>query len=133
MSAAKDVSKAIPRFFKYTDRWCPACGKPQTYDHKSSGRYIFQLDGTFYVESQTVYCENGRCPLVREPMHPPEEWAMAPPGERFGTDVLAKVGLLHFRDKLTRAAIAKRLFDEDGLQISERQVNRYFNLYGALV
>jgi hypothetical protein len=66
-------------------------------------------------------------------MHPPEEWAMAPPGERFGTDVLAKIGLLHFRDKLTRAAIGKRLFDEDGLQISERQVNRYFNLYGALV
>jgi hypothetical protein len=66
-------------------------------------------------------------------MHPPAELLLAPQGERFGSDVIAAIGIHRFKEGLTRAQIVKRLWDEHRLPISERQVNRYYDLYGQLV
>ena len=133
MSASKDVSEAKPRFYPLDESVCVACSRPLRYEYKTSGRYVFDLDDTWFVESQAGYCTNGRCPLVRRTMHPPGELFLAPSGERFSCRVIATIGQLRFGEKLTRSEISNRLLKEHNLRISERQVNRYFELYGALV
>lgn len=133
MQVAKRPAGSIPRFIPNVLRVCPACGKPQRYDYKSSGRSIRRLDEFLFLEVQIVFCRNGRCPLVRKGMHPPEEWALSPAYERFGSDVIAACGLLHFVEGLGRDAIVARLKKEHGVQMSPRTANRLFDLFGALV
>lgn len=112
---------------------CPACGREQRYDYKSSGRGIRLLKELLWVEVQIVYCTNGRCPLVRRGMHPTEEWMLAPIYERFGSDVIAACGQLRFGENLGRDRIVARLWEEHQLRIAPRTVNRLFDIYGALV
>lgn len=133
MQAAKRPAGAEPRFIPNILRCCPVCGGRQRYDYKSSGRSIRRLDEFLFVEVQIAYCTNGRCPLVRKGMHPPEEWALSPAYERFGSDVIAACGLLHFVEKLGRDAIVSRLRTQYGVEMSPRTANRLFDLYGALV
>lgn len=133
MKGTKPPEGAEKLFIENNFRRCPACGQIQRYDYKSSGRSIRRLDKLLWVEVQIVYCRNGRCPLVRKGMHPAEEWVLAPSYERFGSDVIALCGQLRFGERLTRDAIVGRLWDEHGVQIAPRTVNRLFDIYGALV
>lgn len=87
-----DDSKATRLFFPQEDRVCPACGEPQRYDYKSSGRYFYLLSGLNYLDGQIVYCYNGSCPLRYKPMHPPQELSLAAPLKGHGHDVIAVVG-----------------------------------------
>lgn len=132
MIAIERPASPIEIFIPNLTRICPACGQRQRYDYKSSGRGIRRLDADYWVEVQIVYCTNGQCPLVRKGMHPTEEWALAPRHERFGSDVIAKSGILHYGEMLNRDTIAARLWEEHQLKISGRTVNRLFGLYGAL-
>ena len=91
-----------------------ACGEPQRYDYKSSGRYFYVLAGLRYVDGQIVYCHNGRCPLRYKPMHPPKELTLAPPSKGHGFDVIACVGRLRYGERLTRPEIKTRLAFTDG-------------------
>ena len=129
-----DDSKATHLFFAQENRDCPACGEPQRYDYKSSGRYFYVLAGLRYVDGQIVYCHNGRCPLRYKPMHPPKELALAPPSKGHGFDVIACVGRLRYGERLTRPEIKTRLaLDYPSLVISERQIQTLYELYGELV
>lgn len=114
-------------------RRCAACGTGLRYDYKSSGRSIRRLDRFLWVESQIHYCPNGRCELRRRGSHPPEEWMLAPIYERFGSDVIAACGVLHYQQRLGRDAIVAQLWEGHRLKISPRTVNRLFDIYGALV
>lgn len=120
-------------FLEGRGRECVACGTALRYDYKSSGRGVRRLGELLWIESQIHYCPNGRCPLRRKGMHPPEEWMLAPAYERFGSDVIALCGVLHFGEKLGRETIAAGLQGEYHVQIAPRTVNRLFDLYGALV
>jgi hypothetical protein len=92
------------------------------------------LEGLRCVTGQIVYCENGRCPLRFKSMHPPEELSLVAPYKGHGFDVIARIGQMRFRDKLTRLEILSRLAkDFPKLVISERQVETLYKLYGALV
>lgn len=71
--------------------------------------------------------------MVRRGVHPLEEWMLAPIYERFGSDVIAACGIMHFQDRLGREEIAARLSTEHQIKISPRTVNRLFDIYGALV
>jgi len=133
MSAKKDFSGAIPLHIPYSPRRCPACGQEQRYGYCSSGRYIFRLDRLLSVTSQVVYCVNPRCTLMKRDMHPPEEWALAPPYKGFGWDVIATTGQLRHGQRMTRVQIKAHLKEVYGLEISEREVNTLYDLYGTLV
>jgi hypothetical protein len=133
MGAKKDFSCAIPLHIPYKNRQCPACGNEQRYGYCSSGRHIFRLDALFRVTSQVVYCVTPRCPLIKQDMHPPEEWALAPPYKGFGSDVIAEAGRLRFSERMTRVEIKNDLKAKYSLDISEREVNTLYDLYGALV
>jgi hypothetical protein len=127
-------SKVTHLFFASTERTCPGCGREQRYAYKSSGRHFYQLDGLYYLDAQIVHCFNGQCPLRYRRMHPPGELALVPPKKGFGFDVIARIGQLRFGRKLTRAEIKARLaIDHPALEISERQVEYLFDLYGELV
>jgi MULE transposase-like protein len=129
-----DDSKVTHLFFPSTERTCPACGQEQRYGYKSSGRHFYQLEGAFFLDAQIVHCVNGVCPLRFKRMHPPAELALAPPKKGFGFDVIARIGQLRFGLRRTRAEIREFLLEEHpALQISERQVENLFNLYGELI
>jgi hypothetical protein len=135
MGIKKDFSvpEANQLFFPFDGRPCPSCKGSLRYNYKSSGRKFFRLDGPYYVDSQIVYCSNGRCPLRFKPQHPPEELALAPPLKGYGFDVLAAAGQLRYGEGLTRLQIQARLLEEHpALKISERQVQNLYELYGAL-
>jgi hypothetical protein len=66
-------------------------------------------------------------------VHPVEEWVLAPAYERFGSDVIAACGILHYAEKLGRDSIVARLWKEHQLKIAPRTANRLFDIYGALV
>jgi hypothetical protein len=67
-------------------------------------------------------------------MHPPREVAMAPQKKGYGFDVIACIGHMRYRDSLTRLEILNRLGREfPQLEISEREVEVLYKLYGALV
>lgn len=133
MEALKHGPEVKPVFLEGRGRKCVACGTARRYDYKSSGRGVRRLDEALWIEAQIHYCPNGRCPLRRKGTHPPEEWALAPAYERFGSDVIALCGALHFGEKLGRDAIAAKLQREHQVQIAPRTVNRLFDMYGALV
>jgi hypothetical protein len=115
-------------------RVCAACESAQQYNYCTPGRLIMRLHGAVWVTAQTVWCNARGCPLRYRPIHPPEEWAMAPPAQRFGFDVIAQVGQLRQGEKLTRPLILQRLRDEyPRLVISERSVGNLYTLYGELV
>lgn len=129
-----DPSKVTKLFFPQRERTCPSCGQEQRYKYKSSGRHFYQLDGVFYVDGQIVYCYNGACPLRHKPMHPPEELALAALRKGYGFDVIAHIGQLRFRERLTRTEIKTRLaLEHPALVISERNIENLFKLYGVLV
>jgi len=95
---------------------------------------LYRLSGLNYLEGRIVYCDNGRCPLRYKPMHPPEELAYAPSKKGHGFDVIACIGRLRYRDKLTRLEILTRLVkDHPALVITERHVENLYRLYGELV
>jgi len=119
-------------FLKYDPRRCPSCGEELFYEQQSSGRGIFRLNGWFRVASQLVCCGNGRCPLRRTLLHPPQEFALAAPRMRVGTDAWAKVGRLRFAKHMRRADIRELLVEEDGFEISERKIEDLFKEFGAL-
>lgn len=133
MQASKRLEGAEAVLLEGKGRQCVSCGKPLTYDYKSSGRSIRRLDRLLWVESQVHYCSNGKCPLRRKGTHPPQEWMLAPIYERFGSDVIAACGVLHLQDNLGRDQIVARLWEEHQLKISPRTVNRLFDVYGRLV
>jgi hypothetical protein len=129
-----DDSKATHLFFAQEDRTCPACGGPQRYYYKSSGHYFYLLSGLHYVDGQIVYCPNGRCTLRYKPMHPPEELALVRPLKGHGFDVIACIGRLRHGEELTRPGMKTRLArDYPLLEISERQIQNLYDLYGELV
>jgi hypothetical protein len=136
MAVPINDSKATRLFFpqKPENRLCPACGHPQRYDYKSSGRHFYQLTGLYYVDGQIVYCHNGTCSLRYKPMHPPEELLLAPPGRGHGFDVMACIGHRRYGDEMTRPEIKAWLeAHHPALVISERQIQNLWELYGALV
>ena len=131
-----DESKATRLFFPQQpeNRLCPACGEPQRYDYKSSGRHFYQLTGLYYVDGQIVYCHNGACPLRYKPMHPPQETTLAAPGMGHAFDVIACIGHRRYGDEMTRPEIKEWLARHyPNLAISERQIQNLWELYGALV
>lgn len=131
-----DDSKSTHLFFRQPEanRTCFACGEAQRYKFNSSGRYFYVLDGLRRVAGQIVYCHNGRCPLRFKPIHPPEELALAPQQKGHGYDVIACIGQMRFRDKLTRSEIGSRLAkDFPRLVVSDRQIETLYKMYGALV
>lgn len=129
-----DDSKATRHFFAQTVRICPGCGEEQRYDYKSNGHYFYHLSGLQYLAGQIVYCHNGGCRLRYKPMHPPEELERVPPRKGHGFDVIARIGKLRYREKLTRSEIWTRLAkDHPALVISPRQIENLYKFYAALV
>ncbi len=122
-------------FLKYDHpaRSCPLDGEPLVYSHQSSGRRIFRLSGPVDVTSQTVYCSRGRCPLRRVVLHPAAELALAPRGSRLGSDVIGRIGQMKIGRNLKRAEVRERLWDEQGLLVSESSIQSAAELYAALV
>jgi hypothetical protein len=133
MGSLRDFSDPIERHLIYDNRICPCCGEEQRYGYCTSGRGVRRLDAAYRVTSQTTYCRNGACPLIYKVMHPPAEWAMAAPSQRFGFDVVAKVGQLRYGERLTAQQIQARLLREDKLDMAERSVSNLYTLYGVLV
>lgn len=115
-------------------RTCPACGEEQRYYYKSSGRYFYLRSGLKYLDGQIVYCHNGQCPLRFKPMHPPEELALVPPLKGYGFDVIASIGQSRYGEELRRLEIKAQLARDFPLvEISERQIETLYKLYGQLV
>jgi hypothetical protein len=133
MLASNRPEGSTSRFFENKHRRCAGCGSIQRYDYNTSGRSIRRLDEFLWVVSQVVYCENGRCPLVRKGIHCQEEWALAPAYERFGNDVIALCGVLHYGQGLDREAIARQLEERYGVKLSSRTAYRLYKFYGALL
>ncbi len=133
MPSLKGILSPTPVFLPFLEPRCFACASPLRYDHKSSGRDIFRLDRWVHVTAQVYHCPNGRCPLVRQPVHPAEEWSLAPPRFRVGTDVVAEIGKLRMEARLTRPEIRQRLESQYGLVLSDRQVGNLYELFAALV
>lgn len=131
-----DDSKATHIFLPQPPdgRTCPACGEEQRYYYKSSGRYFYLRSGLKYLDGQIVCCHNGQCPLRFKPMHPPEELALVPPLKGHGFDVIASIGQSRYGEEFRRSEIKAQLARDFPLvEISERQIETLYKLYGQLV
>lgn len=118
---------------EYVLRVCVACGAKLIYSHQSSGRTVVCLNEAVSVVSQVVSCENPRCPLHGELLHPPEEYKLAASGAHTGNDAWAKIARLRLVENKTYDKISELLEAEDGFVISARQTENLADLFGALV
>lgn len=89
-------------------RYCPSCGwRMVTQNHRH--RTVITLREVIRLTSKVYRCMNASCASFNRSYRPEGEGALALPKYQFGLDVIALVGSLFFKRKMTVKEIHKEL------------------------
>lgn len=128
----RDVGEA-PRKDVYPEiRTCWHCGTPMKESYRSA-RFVVTLGGPVHLVSHAFRCPVPTCPGHRTHYRPEAEDRLALRGRTFGLDVLAWIGELRFGKACPMPEIHRRLTQEDGVSISEKEVEVLADAFLALV
>lgn len=110
---------------------CPACGR-QTYLAYHNSRRLITLDRTVRYILKIRRCRQADCSLLRKPLRPRAEGALALPRFEYGFDILALIGALRYSEHQTVPEIHQALLDRH-VEISERNVTPLLHRYEELL
>lgn len=100
--------------------FCWICRQPTLVAYHGKRR-ITHLWGDCDYRLVVRRCQNPNCARYKVSIRPEEEGALALPNGKYGLDVVARVGWLHFNEKLSAPAIHRRL-RQHGVGVSQRSV-----------
>lgn len=112
-------------------RNCPACGR-RMWAHYDNRRTVVTLNGVVGLELKIRRCVNAGCERHHVPYRPESEGRWALPQHELGLDVIARVGVLRYREHRSVPEIHRRLRDQ-GVSISERSVTNLLQRYDELM
>ncbi|MBI1310821.1 hypothetical protein GC176_05895 [bacterium] len=98
-----------------------ACGSRLWTDYDNR-RTVVTLGQSIRLTLKIRRCHNTACSRHLRPYRPEAEGRYALPQHEFGLDVIALVGALRYRERLSVPEMAVRLVQQRGLSICERTV-----------
>ena len=128
MKRAKTFSNATRVIFRPELGHCPFCRTRLTFDHVIWEKHIIRLDGVVHAVSHGYRCSRCHGPVYRSA----EAESLALKYGTFGLDVIVRIGVLRYRDHLTRTEIHARL-QQEGIPICERHVQNLYESYLVLI
>ncbi|MBN1979712.1 MAG: hypothetical protein JW918_20135, partial [Anaerolineae bacterium] len=112
---------------------CPHCKEAlQPQDYYQWRKTVQHMDGAVYVASRAKECVNPECAYQGQAYSSAAAQMVTVPECTYGLDVIAQVGWWRDREHLNRQQIHVRL-ENEGVQISERQVDYLYERYQALL
>lgn len=129
---AKRPEPDSERTFKTLRANCPECGRRMRADYRSR-RTITTLHGLVRMTLQVRRCHNEACRRYHKPYRPEGEGRFALVQHEFGLDVIARIGVLRYRERLSVPEMHQRLLAEHKLSISERTVTNLLDRYDELL
>jgi hypothetical protein len=100
--------------------------------HYDNRRTVVTLNGVVGLELKIRRCVNAGCERHHVPYRPESEGRWALPQHELGLDVIARVGVLRYREHRSVPEIHRRLRDQ-GVSISERSVTNLLQRYDELM
>jgi len=112
---------------------CPHCREAlQPQDYYQWRKTVQHMDGVVYVASRAKECVNPECAYQGQAYSSAAAQMVTVPECTYGLDVIAQVGWWRDREHLNRQQIHACL-ENEGVQISERQVDYLYERYQALL
>jgi hypothetical protein len=111
---------------------CVACGSRLWTDYDNH-RTVVTLGQSIRLTLKIRRCHNTACFRHLRPYRPEAEGRYALPQHEFGLDVIAMVGALRYRERLSVPEMAVRLVQQYGLSICERTVTNLLDRYDELL
>jgi hypothetical protein len=111
---------------------CVACGSRLWTDYDNR-RTVVTLGQSIRLTLKIRRCHNTACSRHLKPYRPEAEGRYALPQHEFGLDVIALVGTLRYRERLSVPEMAVRLVQQHGLSICERTVTNLLDRYDELL
>ena len=111
---------------------CVACGSRLWTDYDNR-RTVVTLGQSIRLTLKIRRCHNTACSRHLKPYRPEAEGRYALPQHEFGLDVIAMVGALRYRERLSVPEMAVRLVQQHGLSICERTVTNLLDRYDELL
>jgi len=110
---------------------CPNCEGKLGYCHPVWRKTVSTLNGEFKIINLGYRCGNDACDN-RTVYRSAEAEQISMKHITYGMDVIAHIGHLRFKEHHTRSEIASTLMDQ-GIKISERQVQKLYERYALLL
>lgn len=130
---AKQLAVKARHIYKPEIETCPHCGEPlRARSYYQWRKTVQQLDGAVYVASEAKECVNPECGHQGQAYTSVAAQMVTVPECTYGLDIIAQIGWWRDREHLNREKIHSRL-QEQGVQISERQVDHLYARYQVLM
>ncbi len=84
-------------------RQCSSCGGRLWYLYQTQ-RTVTTLEDVTRLSLTVLRCPNAACSRYHQPVRPEEEGAWALPHGEFGLDVIARIGVLRYREQCSAVA-----------------------------
>lgn len=110
---------------------CVECGQEMWVAYHAH-RQVMSLEGLRALTLQVRRCQNRECSRYKCPYRPEEEGRFALPHGECGLDVIAKIGMLRYKEHRSIKEIHEHL-KEQGVQMCERTVEHLLHRYEELV
>src|SRR5579864_4620681 len=110
---------------------CWDCGQSLWISYHNHRR-LLTLQGLLEVRIPIRRCRNRACPTYQQPLHPPEEGALALPGAECGLDLVALVGACRYQQHRSVPEI-HALLQQRGISVCERTVTNLIARYEELL
>lgn len=120
------------KYFKPEFSNCPTCQSKLEYCHTVSKKTISTLNGVKTIVNMGYRCTNPECENVATVFRSAQAEHLSIKHITYGTDVLAFVGELRFKEHKTRKEIMDILNDH-GVVVSERHVQKLYERYTVLL
>lgn len=120
------------KYFKPEISNCPACQSKLEYCHTVSKKTISTLSGVKTIVNMGYRCSNTDCEQASTVFRSAQAEHLSVKHITYGTDVLAFVGELRFKEHKTRVEIMNILNDH-GVVVSERHVQKLYERYTVLL
>lgn len=130
---ARRMSRPTPsteRILQPLRRLCPVCGRPMQIQYHNT-RSITTLQETVLLKMKIRRCSNPECTAYHRPYRPEAEGSWALPEHEFGLDVVALIGSLRYRNRMSVPEIHTELV-RGGVPICERSVTNLLERYDEL-
>jgi hypothetical protein len=114
-----------------TRRQCSVCGG-SLWNVYYTQRTVTTLEDVCRLTLTVVRCHNPACPRYHLPYRPEEEGAWALPNGEFGLDVIARIGMLRYREHRSVPEIHQTVRDQ-GVAIAQRTVLDLLHRYEELL